>query len=112
MTNVREKTKSVEITKRRNQSSVSLPYNYWFSFIQNRKSFQKLAYNCLDLFAHIRIELTNFRNLVCTAFHVNVVWYIEIINNTREGIIIFFTENKRERGDWGANPSPGCRAKR
>ena len=37
---------------------------------------------------------------------------IEIINNTREGIVIFFSENKRERGDWGANPSPGCRAKR
>ena len=26
---------------------------------------------------------------------------IEIINNTRDGIIIFFSENKRERGDWG-----------
>ena len=26
---------------------------------------------------------------------------IEIINNTREGIVIFFSENKRERGDWG-----------
>ena len=37
---------------------------------------------------------------------------IEIINNTREGIVIFFSENERERGDWGANPSPGCRAKR
>ena len=37
---------------------------------------------------------------------------IEIINNTREGIVIFFGENKRGRGDWGANSSPGCRAKR
>ena len=37
---------------------------------------------------------------------------IEIINNTRENIVIFFSENKRERGDWGANSSPGCRAKR
>ena len=37
---------------------------------------------------------------------------IEIINNTREGIVIFFSENKRERGDWGANSSPGYRAKR
>ena len=37
---------------------------------------------------------------------------IEIINNTREGIVIFFSENKRERGDWGANSCPGCRAKR
>ena len=38
------------------------------------------------------------------------------MNNNRGGIIIFFTENKRERGDWGdgggANPNPGCRAKR
>ena len=35
---------------------------------------------------------------------------IEIINNTRGGIVIFFTDNKRERVYWGANPSPGCRA--
>ena len=26
---------------------------------------------------------------------------IEIINNTREGIVIFFSGKKRERGDWG-----------
>ena len=41
-------------------------------------------------------------------------WYgiIEIINNTRAGIVFFFTENKKERGDWGANSSPGCRARR
>ena len=38
--------------------------------------------------------------------------FLEIINNTREGIVIFFSENKRECGDWGANSSPGCRAKR
>ena len=31
--------------------------------------------NCLDLFANIRIELMNFRNLVCTAFLVNVIWF-------------------------------------
>ena len=37
---------------------------------------------------------------------------IEIINNTRGGIVIFFTENKRERVFWGANSSPGCRARR
>ena len=38
---------------------------------------------------------------------------IEIINNTRGGIVIFFSElNKRECGDWGANSSPGCRTKR
>ena len=38
---------------------------------------------------------------------------IEIINNTRGGIVIFsFSENERECGDWGANSSPGCRAKR
>jgi len=36
----------------------------------------------------------------------------EIINNTREGIVVCFSGNKRERGDWGANSSPGCRAKR
>ena len=45
---------------------------------------------------------------------IGVILFIEIINNTREGIIIFFSENKRERGDWGggANSCPGCRAKR
>ena len=32
--------------------------------------------------------------------------------NTRGGIVIFFSENKREHGDWGANSNPGCRAKR
>ena len=37
---------------------------------------------------------------------------IEIINNTRGGIVIFFTDNKRERVYWGANSSPGCRARR
>ena len=41
---------------------------------------------------------------------------IEIINNTRGGIVIFFTANKRERGFFfrggGANSSPGCRARR
>ena len=31
----------------------------------------------------------------------NALYVIEIINNTREGIIIFFSENKRERDDWG-----------
>ena len=31
---------------------------------------------CFDLSAHIRIPLMNFRNPVCTAFHVNVVWYV------------------------------------
>ena len=41
-----------------------------------------------------------------------VVCIIEIINNTRGGIVIFFSENKRECSDWGANSSPGCRAKR
>ena len=34
--------------------------------------------NCFDLFAHIRIELLNFRNLVCTAFPVNVVWFTSL----------------------------------
>ena len=37
---------------------------------------------------------------------------IEIINNTRGSIVIFFIENKRERVFWGANSSPGCRARR
>ena len=37
---------------------------------------------------------------------------IEIINNTRESIVIFFTEKKRERVFWGANSSTGCRARR
>ena len=37
---------------------------------------------------------------------------IEIINNTRGGIVIFFTQNKRGRAFWGANSSPGCRARR
>ena len=43
---------------------------------------------------------------------VIVIVIIEIINNTREGIAMFFSENKRECGDWGANSSPGCRVKR
>ena len=37
---------------------------------------------------------------------------IEIINYTRGGIVIFFTDNKRERVYWGANSSPGYRARR
>ena len=37
---------------------------------------------------------------------------IEIINNTRGGIVMFFTEKKRERVYWGASSSPGCRARR
>ena len=37
---------------------------------------------------------------------------IEIINNTRGGIVIYFTDNKRERVYWEANSSPGCRARR
>ena len=43
-----------------------------------------------------------------------VLWsaIIEIINNTRGGIVIFLTEKKRERVFWGANSSPGCRARR
>ena len=31
--------------------------------------------NCFHLFAHKRIKLLNFRNLVCTAFLANVVWF-------------------------------------
>ena len=31
--------------------------------------------NSFNLFAHISIALPNFRNLVCTIFYVNVVWY-------------------------------------
>ena len=57
-------------------------------------------------------------NLLLSKFVTNV-WYvkkpqqtIEIINNTRGGIVIFFTDNKRERVYWGANSSPGCRARR
>ena len=34
--------------------------------------------NCFDLFAHIRIALMNFRNLMCTAFLVNVVWFTSV----------------------------------
>ena len=34
------------------------------------------------------------------------VYPIEIINNTRGGIVIFFSENKRECGDWGQIPVP------
>ena len=49
-------------------------------------------------------------------FHVpddaHTIRTIEIINNTRGGIVIFSSENKRERGDWGANSSSGYRAKR
>ena len=40
---------------------------------------------------------------------------IEIINNTRGGIVIVFIENKRERVFFlggGANSSPGRRARR
>ena len=38
-----------------------------------------------------------------------VILNIEIINSTRGVIVIFFSENKRECGEWGANSSPGCR---
>ena len=37
---------------------------------------------------------------------------IEIINNTRGGIVIFFTEKKGNAFIGGANSSPGCRARR
>ena len=37
---------------------------------------------------------------------------IEIINNTREGIVIFFTEKKGNAFFGEANSSPGCRARR
>ena len=34
---------------------------------------------CFDLFVHTSIiELMNFRNLVCTAFLVNVVWFTSV----------------------------------
>ena len=54
---------------------------------------------------------TTCSGLMKTALN-NVVLPIEIINNTRGGIVIFFTDNKRERVYWGANSSPGCRARR
>ena len=51
--------------------------------------------------------------ILCYTFWAGVsLPYIEIINNTRGGIVIFFTDNKRERVYWGANSSPGCRARR
>ena len=64
------------------QSSVSLPYIGSASHKIERIFKEAFNYtilvktNCFDLSAHKRIALTNFRNPVCTAFHVNVVWYI------------------------------------
>ena len=43
--------------------------------------------------------------VVCTR-HFHVLVDIEIINNTRGGIVIFFTDKKRERVYWGANQVP------
>ena len=48
------------------------------------------------------------RELCVIKIHTN----IEIINNTREGIIIFSVKTKRNTANGGANTSLGCRAKR
>ena len=56
--------------------------------------------------------LAMFASRLCCGGHfVHRKRDIEIINNTREGIIIFFSENRRERVFRGANSSPGCRAR-
>ena len=61
--------------------------------------------------AIIRDKLQRLKHTqdICTR---QLITIIEIINNTRGGIVIFFTDNKRERVYWGANSSPGCRARR
>ena len=43
----------------------------------------------------------SFVRKVKTLSLINTLTPIEIINNTREGIVIIFSQNKRERGDWG-----------
>ena len=63
------------------KSSVSLPY-IGSASDKIERILKKLVFSytilvktsCFDLSAHIRIRLMNFRNLVCTAFQVNVVW--------------------------------------
>ena len=72
---VREKTEY--------QFSVSLPYIGSASHKIERilkeagiQLYHSSENKCFDLSAHRRIALMNFRNPVCTAFHVNVVWYI------------------------------------
>ena len=64
------------------QSCVSLPYIGLASHKIERilkevgnQVYHSSEANCFDLFAHIRIKLMNFRNLVCTVFFVNVVWF-------------------------------------
>ena len=57
---------------------------------------KKLAYkdtilgktNCLDLFAHIRIALTNLGHLVCTTSHMNVVCYTNFEKAEREKSVV------------------------
>ena len=78
------KTRRHVLEKTEYQSSVSLPYIgsalhkieriLKEAGIQLYHSSENKLFRSLCI--HKRIALMNFRNPVCTAFHVNVVWYI------------------------------------
>ena len=50
--------------------------------------------SCFDLFAHIRIALMNFRNPVCTAFHVSVKCVLVYIGETDRNLSLRLKEHK------------------
>ena len=77
-----------------------------------RTSKPQEGFTCKDSHAKCFKTTNSTAKLYRGAMYRGEVLSIEIINNTRGGIVIFFTDNKRERVYWGANSSPGGRARR